>query len=175
MSPYLYIRPFTIDVALLLLGKILIPPLHEPVWSHHPVCLHSQFINGVIKYISKNGNLTPTNVILHFPHTRRLQGLYHQWPLPSPLPDSLIWHPCNPPSHLMVKPLQHLQYYIRHYTNYHSQGGVFIFQMRPFLALLINLGHSGHLIPSSTSFLQHFYGLKVARMMKIWCRVLDFL
>ena len=156
MSPYLYIRPFTIDVALLLLGKILIPPLHEPVWSHHTVCLHSQFINGVIKYISKNGNLTPTNVILHFPHTRRLQGLYHQWPLPSPLPDSLIWHPAirqatwwwNPSSTFSITSVTTPTIKVR--------GEVFIFQMRPFLALLINLGHSGHLIPSSTSFLQHF-------------------
>ena len=41
-------------------------------------------------------------------------------------------------------------------------------QVRPFLALLLNLGHFGHFSPASTSFIQNLLGSKtVARMMKI--------
>ena len=53
---------------------------------------------------------------------------------------------------------------------------IFLYQMRPFLALLLNLGHFGHFVSASTEFLQNFLGSKiVARMMKIWCHVLDFM
>ena len=42
--------------------------------------------------------------------------------------------------------------------------------VRPFLALLLNLGYFGHLGPASTLFLQHFFGSKIlANMIKICC------
>ena len=42
-------------------------------------------IDVVISYILRNVRLMPPDVILYWPHTRRLQCLIHGWPLPFPL------------------------------------------------------------------------------------------
>ena len=53
---------------------------------------------------------------------------------------------------------------------------LFFSQQRPFLALLLNLGHLGHFVPASTYFLQHLLKTKKeGMMMKIQCHVLDFM
>ena len=40
------------------------------------------------------------------------------------------------------------------------------YQVHPFLALLLNLGHFGHFVPDSTSFIQHFLGYKIVASMR---------
>ena len=115
MSPSLPLHSLAGAVNLHILVIFPIPPPHELDQYLHLLCPCAQFIKGAIWDIFHSGSLPPTNLFLHWPHTRSLQGLLHQWPLPPSLPDSPILHPCNPPIHSMVEPFQHFQYRIHHY------------------------------------------------------------
>ena len=85
VSPYLHILSLAGSVSLLLWVKILVPTPHEPAQSRNLIHPCAQFIDGAIHNIFHNGSLPPPNVVLHLPQPRRLQGLCHQWTLPSPL------------------------------------------------------------------------------------------
>ena len=115
MSHYLSLWPLSGTIALLLPGKILIPPPHEPALFRHPLHPCAQFTNGEIRDIFCNGSLPPPNVLLNWPHPCRLQGLHHWWTLLYPLPDLPIWHPCDPLSQSMTEPLQYLHNIIHNY------------------------------------------------------------
>ena len=68
---------------------ILIPLPYEPDQSWYLLCPYANFINEALWDILHSGSLLPTNVVLHWTQTRRLQGLCHQWPLP-PSPHCLV-------------------------------------------------------------------------------------
>ena len=89
MSPFLPLHSLAGSVNLLLWGMILIPPPYEPDQSWYLLCPYAKFINGALWDIFHSGSLLPTNVVLHWTQTRRLQGLRHQWTLP-PSPPLLV-------------------------------------------------------------------------------------
>ena len=115
MSPYLPLWYLISTVALLLWVKLLVTPPHEFNQPWHLIRPRTQFINRVIHDILCNGILPPPNLLLHRHQPRRIQGLHHQWKLPSLLPDLPIWHTCYPLVHLIVVTPHHLKNHLHHY------------------------------------------------------------
>ena len=80
----------------------------DSTWSLLLLHPSSQFIHRKCCNVILNGGLTPSFILLHWPQTRRLQGLLCWGTFPNLLPDTPSRLTCDPPSNSMVKPFQHL-------------------------------------------------------------------
>ena len=95
--------------------RVLIPPLHHPDCTRHPLRLCEQFIDMVAGHPLRYVCLSPLNLHPYWVNPRGFHCLYYQGVLSLSVGPAFRHHACDPSRRPMVEPRQDLKHLRGHH------------------------------------------------------------